>query len=72
MELKRVLGRDARSAAENAIARFGKDVFVISTSKVGSQIELIVALEAGGEVPQAVAADAVSYTHLTLPTKRIV
>ena len=57
MELKRVLGRDARSAAENAIARFGKDVFVISTSKVGSQIELIVALEAGGEVPQAVAAD---------------
>jgi flagellar biosynthesis protein FlhF len=57
MELKRVLGRDARTAAENAIARFGKDVFVISTSRVGSQVELIVALEDSTAAPQAIAAD---------------
>jgi flagellar biosynthesis protein FlhF len=57
MELKRVLGRDARSAAENAIAQYGKDVFVISTSKVGAQVELIVAMEGAPAPVQAVAPD---------------
>jgi flagellar biosynthesis GTPase FlhF len=56
MELKRVLGRDARSAAENAIAQYGKDVFVISTSRVGAQVELIVALEGALAPVQAAAA----------------
>lgn len=57
MELKRVLGRDARSAAENAIAQYGKDVFVISTSRVGAQVELIVGLEGAPAPAQAVAPD---------------
>lgn len=45
MELKRIVGKDVRSATEKAIAEFGKDVFVISTSAVGRDVELIVAIE---------------------------
>lgn len=45
MELRRVLAKDGRSAAEKAIAEYGRDVLVISTSRVGSQVELILAIE---------------------------
>jgi flagellar biosynthesis protein FlhF len=46
MELKRILARDARSANEKAIHTYGPDVLVISTQRIGDQIELIVAVEA--------------------------
>jgi flagellar biosynthesis protein FlhF len=46
MELKRILAKDTRSANEKAIQLYGQDVLVISTQKVGEQIELIVATDA--------------------------
>lgn len=45
MELKRILARDSRSANEKAMQLYGDDVLIISTQRVGDQIELIVALD---------------------------
>ena len=45
MELKRILARDTRAANEKAVAMFGPDVLVISSSKVRGQTELIVAVD---------------------------
>ena len=45
MELKRILARDTRTANEKAVAMFGPDVLVISSSKVRGQTELIVAVD---------------------------
>ena len=45
MELKRILARDTRSATEQAIAMYGKDVLIISNHRVGGQTELVIALE---------------------------
>ena len=45
MELKRILARDARSANEKAIAQYGPDVLVISSSQVNGLTELIVAVD---------------------------
>ncbi len=62
MELKRILARDARSANEKAIQTFGSDVLVISTQRVGDQIELIVAVEATPDSPTALAPNVHSQT----------
>jgi flagellar biosynthesis GTPase FlhF len=45
MELKRILARDARAANEKAIAQFGPDVLIISSSQVNGLTELIVAVD---------------------------
>jgi flagellar biosynthesis protein FlhF len=45
MELKRILARDARSANEKAMAQYGPDVLVISSSQVNGLTELIVAVD---------------------------
>ena len=45
MELKRILARDTRSATEQAMALYGKDVLIISNQRVGGQTELVIALE---------------------------
>lgn len=45
MELKRILARDARSAHDQAIALYGRDALVISSSQVNGQTELIVAAD---------------------------
>lgn len=45
MEIKRILAKDARSAHEKAAALYGGDVMVISCNRVGTQTELIVALD---------------------------
>ena len=37
MELKRILARDTRSATEQALNRFGPNVFVISNQRLGGQ-----------------------------------
>ena len=42
MELKRIIARDTRAANEKAVALYGPDVLVISTSKVRGKTELIV------------------------------
>jgi len=45
MELKRIIARDTRAANEKAVALYGPDVLVISSSKVRGQTELIVAVD---------------------------
>jgi flagellar biosynthesis protein FlhF len=45
MELKRILARDTRSATEEAIALYGRDVLIISNHRVGGQTELVIALD---------------------------
>ena len=52
MELKRILARDTRSATEQALARFGPNVFVISNHRVGGQTELVVAVDVQATPPQ--------------------
>jgi len=51
MELKRILARDTRSATEQALARFGPNVFVISNHRVGGQTELVVAVDVQATPP---------------------
>lgn len=45
MELKRILARDTRSATEQALARYGPNVFVISNQRLAGQTELVVAVD---------------------------
>ena len=45
MELKRILARDARTANEKALAQYGPDVLIISSSQVNDLTELIVAVD---------------------------
>lgn len=45
MELKRILARDIRAANEKAMAQYGPDVLVISSSQVNGLTELIVAVD---------------------------
>lgn len=45
MELKRIIARDTRAANEKAVALYGPNVLVISTSKVRGKTELIVAVD---------------------------
>ncbi len=67
MELKRILAKDARSANEKAAALYGGDVMVISCNRVGTQTELIVAVENGHQAPAPVMEMAASNT----PSPRI-
>jgi len=48
MELKRVLANDIRTAKEQAWARFGKDVLILSNERVNGRVELIVATDMTG------------------------
>jgi flagellar biosynthesis protein FlhF len=52
MELKRILARDTRSATEQALHRFGPNVFVISNQRLGGQTELVVAVDVEAAKPQ--------------------
>lgn len=45
MQLQRILAADARAAKEQALARFGPDVLIVSTARVGERTELIVAVD---------------------------
>lgn len=52
MELKRILARDARAANEKAVAQFGPDVLIISSSQVNGLTELIVAVDLAPLTPE--------------------
>jgi len=45
MKLQRIIAKDSRAANEQAIAKYGKDVLVVSNTKVNGMTELIVAIE---------------------------
>jgi flagellar biosynthesis protein FlhF len=45
MELKRILARDNRAASEEAMAKYGRDVLIVSSNRVNGQAELIVAVD---------------------------
>jgi flagellar biosynthesis protein FlhF len=52
MELKRILARDIRAANEKAVAQYGQDVLVISSSQVNGLTELIVAVDLAPLTPE--------------------
>lgn len=66
MELKRILAKDARSANERAAALYGGDVMVISCNSVGTQTELIVAVESGQHATTTETEEATSITPSTI------
>lgn len=45
MKLQRILAKDSRTANEQAIAQYGRDVLVVSNSRVNGMTELIVAVD---------------------------
>lgn len=45
MKLQRILAKDSRSANEQAIAKYGRDVLIVSNSRVNGMTELIVAVD---------------------------
>jgi flagellar biosynthesis GTPase FlhF len=63
MELKRILAKDSRSAMDIAMARYGKDVLVVSSQNVGGQVELVVALDVQAEPPPAPVRDGKAFTQ---------
>ncbi len=63
MELKRILAKDSRSAMDIAMARYGKDVLVVSSQNVGGQVELVVALDVQAEPPAAPVRDGKAFTQ---------
>jgi flagellar biosynthesis protein FlhF len=52
MQLQRILAADARAAKEQALARFGPDVLIVSTARVGDRTELIVAVDLTETAPR--------------------
>lgn len=65
MELKRIIARDTRAANEKAVALYGPDVLVISSSKVRGQTELIVAVDIPPMSVEAAVAEAFVPTEKT-------
>jgi flagellar biosynthesis GTPase FlhF len=65
MELKRIIARDTRAANEKAVALYGPDVLVISSSKVRGQTELIVAVDIPPMSVEAAVAEAFVPTDKT-------
>lgn len=51
MELKYITGRDAKSATEQAMALYGRDVLIISSHQVDGQAEFVVAVDSVEQVP---------------------
>ncbi|MDP4609413.1 MAG: hypothetical protein NWS83_09800 [Burkholderiaceae bacterium] len=45
MEIKRILARDTRAATEQAMAKYGQDVLIISNQRVNGQTEMLVAID---------------------------
>jgi len=65
MELKRIIARDTQAANEKAVALYGPDVLVISTSKVKGKTELIVAVDVEPLAAEAAVAEAFIPTEKT-------
>lgn len=48
MRIERIVGRSYAEASDTASSRFGSETMILSTSKVGSMTELLVAIESNG------------------------
>ena len=69
MELKRILARDTRSATEQAMALYGKDVLIISNHRVGGQTEIVIALDLVATSEEVDSVEAASLVQTTTPKK---
>jgi len=69
MELKRILARDTRSATEQAMALYGKDVLIISNHRVGGQTEIVIALDLVATSEEVDSVEAASLVQTTIPKK---
>ena len=49
MKLQRIIAKDSRTANEQAIAQYGRDVLIVSNSRVNGMTELIVAVDIEAE-----------------------
>ena len=69
MELKRILARDTRSATEQAMALYGKDVLIISNHRVGGQTELVIALDLVATSEELDSVEEFNFTKAPAPKK---
>jgi flagellar biosynthesis GTPase FlhF len=63
MQLKRILAKDNRTAMDLAMARYGKDVLVVSSQNVAGQVELVVALDVAPAPAPAASAGPSAFTQ---------
>ena len=66
MEVQHFCGQNNKLALEKVRASMGPDALIVSNEKTKDGIKISATLDDGRSL------DTVSYTHLTLPTKRIV
>jgi flagellar biosynthesis protein FlhF len=69
MELKRILARDTRSATEQAMALYGKDVLIISNHRVGGQTELVIALDLVATSEEIDSGEEINFAKAPAPKK---
>jgi flagellar biosynthesis protein FlhF len=69
MELKRILARDTRSATEQAMALYGKDVLIISNHRVGGQTELVIALDLVATSEEIDSVEEINFAKAPAPKK---
>ena len=69
MELKRILARDTRSATEQAMALYGKDVLIISNHRVGGQTELVIALDLVATSEELDSVEEINFAKAPAPKK---
>lgn len=70
MKLHRIVAKDSRAAQDEAIARFGRDVLIVSNSRIHGQTELVVAVDIAEETPPQTHAPAHPSTDASATAQR--